>query len=204
MTRSSATPTPSPFLLRELQRDELIRVWTIDRSEVIHHMYRLNGTQLERYPEFFDMDGWPEGEAEHYTPILLDCYDRGGWCAGLFDPDPATRDDNTHDMRLFGAAIVDSRRLGPAADMLQLKFLHVSCAYRGRGAGMQLYRAAQAHAASTGARRLYVSATGSEHTVDFYLAQGFTVSTQPDPELFALEPEDIHMEGPLLDSLKPY
>ena len=185
MTRAS--PVPPPFTLRELQREELVRVWTIDRSEVIHHLYRLKDGQLERYPEFYDMHGWPEGEAEHYTPILLDCYDRGGWCAGLFDGE-----------QLIGATIVDSRRLGPNADMLQLKFLHVSCAYRGRGAGMQLYRAAQAHAAQVGARCLYLSATPSESTIDFYLRLGFVVSLQPDPQLFALEPEDIHMEGPPL------
>ena len=184
---TSFSSTPPPFTLRELQREELVRVWTIDRSEVIHHLYRLKDGQLERYPEFYDMHGWPEGEAEHYTPILLDCYDRGGWCAGLFDGE-----------QLIGATIVDSRRLGPNADMLQLKFLHVSCAYRGRGAGMQLYRAAQAHAAQVGARCLYLSATPSESTIDFYLRLGFVVSLQPDPQLFALEPEDIHMEGPPL------
>ncbi|ASL42014.1 hypothetical protein bAD24_I00900 [Burkholderia sp. AD24] len=185
MNRSS--PAPSSFTLRQLQREELHRVWTIDRSEVIHHLYRLTNGQLERYPEFYDMHGWPDGEPEHYTPLLLDCRDRGGWCAGLFDGE-----------QMIGAAIVDSRPLGPNADMLQLKFLHVSCAYRGRGAGLQLYRAAEAHAMKTRARRLYVSATPSERTVDFYLALGFTISTQPDPQLFALEPEDIHLEGPLL------
>nr|WKF55840.1 hypothetical protein HUO10_000284 [Paraburkholderia busanensis] len=180
-------PTPAPFTLRSLQRDELTRVWTIDRSEVIHHLYRLANGQLERYPEFHDMHGWPDGEPEHYTPLLLDCFDRGGWCAGLFDSE-----------RLIGAGIVDSRPLGPNADMLQLKFLHVSCAYRGRGAGLQLYHAAQAHAQQSGARRLYVSATPSERTVDFYLALGFVQTSQPDPQLFALEPEDIHMESPEL------
>ena len=59
---TSFSSTPPPFTLRELQREELVRVWTIDRSEVIHHLYRLKDGQLERYPEFYDMHGWPEGE----------------------------------------------------------------------------------------------------------------------------------------------
>ncbi|WP_310635424.1 GNAT family N-acetyltransferase [Burkholderia cenocepacia] len=80
--------------------------------------------------------------------------------------------------------------------MLQLKFLHVSHDWRGCGLGVQLYRAAQVQARAMGAERLYVSATPSRHTIDFYLRLGFTVSMAPDPELYALEPEDIHLEGP--------
>nr|WP_321788577.1 GNAT family N-acetyltransferase [Burkholderia pyrrocinia] len=80
--------------------------------------------------------------------------------------------------------------------MLQLKFLHVSRDWRGCGLGEQLYRAAHAQARTMGAERLYVSATPSQRTIDFYPRLGFTVSASPDPELYALEPEDIHLEGP--------
>jgi hypothetical protein len=41
---------------------------------------------------------------------------------------------------------------------------------------------------------LYVSATPTRGTVDFYVSQGFTPLATPDERLFALEPEDIHME----------
>jgi hypothetical protein len=41
---------------------------------------------------------------------------------------------------------------------------------------------------------LYISATPSEHTIDFYLTLGCTLVDAPDPELFAREPEDIHLE----------
>ncbi|MDN7425526.1 hypothetical protein QZM72_04135 [Burkholderia sp. AU45388] len=51
-------------------------------------------------------------------------------------------------------------------------------------------------ARAMGAARLYVSATPSRRTIDFYLRLGFTVNPSPDPELYALEPEDIHLEGP--------
>lgn len=77
---------------------------------MIEHLYSVEAGQLVLRPEFYDMRGWPEGEAEHYTPILLDCFDHGGWFLGLFDQG-----------RLIGAVVLDPRRLGPERDWLQLK-----------------------------------------------------------------------------------
>jgi hypothetical protein len=48
-------------------------------------------------------------------------------------------------------------------------------------------------ARADGSNRLYVSATPSAATVDFYRHRGFEVTRAPDRELLALEPEDIHM-----------
>ncbi|HHK1063543.1 TPA: GNAT family N-acetyltransferase, partial [Pseudomonas aeruginosa] len=50
---------------RLLRRDEIPLVWEIDRSEVIEHLYSVEAGQLVLRPEFYDMRGWPEGEAEH-------------------------------------------------------------------------------------------------------------------------------------------
>jgi predicted N-acetyltransferase YhbS len=176
---------PARLVERSLGRDDIPLVWTIDRSEIIEQMYALRDGALRLAPEFYDVRGWPDGEAEHYTPLLVDCLARGGWALGLFDG-----------ARLVAATIVDSERLGAHGDMLQLKFLHVSHDWRGHGLGVRLYRAAQAQARRMGAARLYVSATPSRHTIDFYLRLGCVVSATPDPALFALEPEDIHLEGP--------
>jgi hypothetical protein len=52
-------------------------------------------------------------------------------------------------------------------------------------------------ARADGARRLYVSATPTRATVDFYLRQGFEPLVVPNEKLFALEPDDIHMESRL-------
>jgi hypothetical protein len=41
---------------------------------------------------------------------------------------------------------------------------------------------------------MYISATPSEHTVNFYLALGCQLAAEPDSELLELEPEDIHLE----------
>ena len=62
------------------------------------------------------------------------------------------------------------------------------------GLGTQLYQAAHRVAAEFGATGLYVSATPSENTVDFYRRRGCRVTPDPDPELLAREPGDIHLE----------
>ena len=78
--------------------------------------------------------------------------------------------------------------------MLQLLFLHVGQAYRDLGLGRRLFGIAKDMAGQKGARRLYISATPSEHTINFYLRLGCIVTREPDVELLALEPEDIHLE----------
>jgi hypothetical protein len=58
----------------------------------------------------------------------------------------------------------------------------------------RLFGLARATARARGARRLYISATPTENTVKFYLRLGCAVTREPDADLFALEPEDIHLE----------
>jgi predicted N-acetyltransferase YhbS len=171
---------------RELTRAEIPCIWDIDRREVIDNIYYFENGGLVLKPEHYDMQGWPPGEADLYTPILLDCFDRGGWFYGLFDVD-----------RLIAAVVLESKFIGARHDLLQLKALHVSSAYRDRGLGRQLFELAKSKARAMGAKGLYISATPSEHTIHFYTRLGCTLTPVPDPDLFALEPEDIHLECPL-------
>jgi predicted N-acetyltransferase YhbS len=168
---------------RELIREEIERIWTIDRREVIENVFHLENGSLVLRPEHYDMQGWPPGEPELYTPHLYKSFDRGGWFCGAFDG--AT---------LVGVAILDNKFIGRDKDQLQLKFLHVSRGYRKLGLGRQLFDLARDKARERGAKRLYISATPSEKTVNFYLKRGAVVTNEPDPELFELEPEDIHIE----------
>jgi ribosomal protein S18 acetylase RimI-like enzyme len=48
-------------------------------------------------------------------------------------------------------------------------------------------------AKENGAGQLYVSATPSESAISFYSSQGFVLAKQVHKELYALEPEDIHL-----------
>ncbi len=165
-----------------LFRLEIPQIWTIDRTEIIENIYALENGALVLKPEYFHAHGWPPGEDEKYTPILLACFDRGGWFCGAFDED-----------RLAGIAVLENKFIGPAHDTLQLSFLHVSYPYRGTGLGKDLFERARTEAKVRGAEQMYVSATPSEHTIQFYLRRGCTVTPEPDLDLFALEPEDIHL-----------
>jgi predicted N-acetyltransferase YhbS len=168
---------------RELSREEIERVWEIDRREIIENIYYPENGGLVLKPKYYNMAGWPPGEAYIYTPLLVDCFERGGWFHGLFD-----------NGRLIGIVILDNKFIGSRKDLLQLKFLHVSSEYRKQGLGDKLYELAKTRARTLGAKGLYISATPSENTVNFYLRRKCVLSKEPDPELFALEPEDIHLE----------
>ena len=171
------------LISRNLRREEIEQVWNIDRSEVVDNIYRFaNGTLVLR-PHHLDVPGWPPGAAKKTTPILHDCFDRGGWFYGAFEGGG-----------LVGVVVLDNKRIGKYKDQLQLKFLHVSRSYRNSGLGTQLFERARTAARERGARRLYISATPSENTVNFYLRLGCAVTAEPDPELLELEPEDIHLE----------
>ena len=164
-----------------LTRGEIIQIWSIDRREVIENVYHLENGSLVLKPEHYDMQGWPPGEAEIYTPLLYKSFDKGGWFCGAFD-----------DKTLVGIAILDNKFIGKDKNQLQLKFLHVSRDYRKQGLGRKLFDLAMEKARERGALQLYISATPSENTVKFYLKLGAVVTDEPDPELFELEPEDIH------------
>jgi len=108
---------------------------------------------------------------EKVTPVLLDCFDRGGTFLGVFDA-----------QALVGMGVLENDRVGRASDQMQLAYLYVSRAYRGRGVGMQLFEAAVAFAREGGAKALYVSATPTENTVDFYLNRGCVLAPEPDQD----------------------
>ena len=77
--------------------------------------------------------------------------------------------------------------------MAQLAFMHINRDHRRKGIATQLMKQACDIARSAGAWQMYVSATPSSSTVDFYLAQGCRLAEEVDPELYTLEPEDIHL-----------
>jgi predicted N-acetyltransferase YhbS len=80
---------------------------------------------------------------------------------------------------------------------MRLEPLHVSAPYRNQGIGKHLTQLVANAARSRGATSLYISSIPAKNSVDAYLRMGATVLAQPDPELFANEPEDIHLVLPL-------
>lgn len=170
--------------LRRMANSEITRIAEIDRSEHVTLAYRVRDRRLEERHVDWHVPRWfGEGNGEHsvqtkvaaLSPIL----DQGGVMWGAFDQD-----------RLVGVAIL---RPGLTEDMAQLAFLHVSKGYRRQGIATRLTQQASKLAREMGAQRLYVSATESESAVGFYFSQGFELAEEVHPELYALEPEDIHM-----------
>jgi len=168
---------------RLLGRDELELIWTIDRAEFIERIYRLEDGELRLHPHNFDVPGWDPENVQRWTPLFYESYDLGAMYFGAFDGGA-----------LVGIAMLDTIWRGPQRDLLALELFHVGRDYRGTGVGTRLFEQARDGARERGARGLYVSATPTENTIRFYLGRGCVVLETPDAELFALEPEDIHLE----------
>ena len=166
-----------------MANDELGRIVEIDRSERITQQYKSRDGLLELIDVDIDAPAWgqPGGAPVDYyidqwTPLL----EGGGVLLGAFDGD-----------RLVGFAIyVPSIEEGLA----QLAVLHVTRTHRRKGVGHELSDEVVRRAREYGAQRLYASATPTRSTVDFYMAQGFRPLAVPNVRLYALEPDDIHME----------
>jgi GNAT superfamily N-acetyltransferase len=170
---------------RTLAREEIGRIWTIDRRERIDNIYVLVDGDLRLEPHNFDVPGWHPDSPRTLTPLLHEICDRGGNFYAAFEGE-----------QLSGLSVLDTIWLGPKRDLLELAFMHVGRDYRGHGLGQALFEKAARAARERGACGLYISATRSENTIRFYQGRGSFLTT-PDPVLFAREPVDIHLECPV-------
>ena len=174
--------------LRRLTVAELARVAEIDRTERIELIYEQRGTELVPLHGDWSASAWdPSGEGEHSVRAqqrALEEYAGGGAVTlGAFDGE-----------RLVGIGVV-LPHLRPG--IAQLAYLHVSDGHRASGIGRALSDELERHARAAGDTAMVVSATPSENTVRFYLGRGYAPTAEPLPELYELEPEDVHMVKPL-------
>jgi GNAT superfamily N-acetyltransferase len=184
MPPDSVGTVDPPVEVRELERSEVGRLGEIDRTERIDVLYHQQGTTLTARRGDWSSPAWnPDGRGEHSVAARVDevqrLLDRGGVALGAFA-----------DRRLVGiGVVVPHLRPGTA----QLAFLHVSAPWRATGVGTRLCERLDQIARAAGDSEMVVSATPSENTVRFYLGRGFEPTPDPVPELFELEPEDVHM-----------
>lgn len=162
---------------------ELDRIAEIDRSERIAQQYKSRDGVLELIDADIDAPRWGEpgaGTVHDYIESWKRLLDTEGVLLGAFDGD-----------RLVGFAIYQ-----PCVSdgLANLAVLHVTRTYRRQGVGCELTNEVVRLARGDGAQRLYVSATPTRATVDFYMKQGFEPLSTPNETLFALEPDDIHLE----------
>jgi GNAT superfamily N-acetyltransferase len=168
---------------RQLEASDLVRLGEIDRTERIDTLYIQHGTELETVTGDFSASPWRDADGPHSVRDQIEGCEHylaaGGTAIGAFAGEP-----------LVGIGIVLPHvRPGVA----QLAYLHVSNGFRGEGIGIHLAEALEQIARGAGDRLMVVSATPSASTVAFYRGRGFTPA-EPLPELFELEPEDIHLE----------
>jgi GNAT superfamily N-acetyltransferase len=169
---------------RQLASHELGRVDEIDRTERIDALYVQRGARLELRLGDWSAPPWrPDGEGEHSVGAQRAALERyvvqGAVVLGALDGE-----------RLVGIGVV-VLHLRPG--VAQLAYLHVSDGYRDRGIGGTLSDELERIARDGGDTAMVVSATPSLNTVRFYERRGFAPMAEPLPELYELEPEDVHM-----------
>ena len=169
---------------RWMQPHEVTKIGEIDRSEQIRTGYKYTEGKLQQLEVNWDSPMWQtEGNGEHTIAAQVSFCQahlaRKGQMYGAF-----------HNEKLVGVGIIQQEIQEGIA---QLAYLHVSNRYRRKGIGKQITKELTHEATRAGAKKMYVSATPSGSAVGFYLSCGFRPVDTPIPELFQLEPEDIHM-----------
>ena len=155
----------------------------MDRSEIIKQFYYYKNRKLVLKKKYYHILGWQPNEIERTIDNLFDLYDRGGSFFALFQEE-----------RIVGVVALECNFIGSNKDQLQVAFLHIDKNYRKKGFGRVLLKEAIERAKELGAKKLYLSATPSKNTVDFYMHLGCKLASEINPELYQLEPEDIHLE----------
>jgi predicted N-acetyltransferase YhbS len=175
---------PAAIRVEWMDDSDVSRIGEIDRSEHITRVYKMDGASLKEEEHEFQVPPWlAEGDGEYTVKRQIEfCrehMEHGGVLLGAFVA-------NT----LVGVGLL---RPEIRIRMAQLAFLHVSQAYRRHGITSLITRELTKFAREAGANTIYVSATPSASAVGFYSSQGFELAEEPLAELYALEPEDIHM-----------
>ncbi len=162
-----------------ISAEVLGRIPEIDVSEDVVAIYVQRGTVLERIEERHSRPWYTASEWSDEVGLWQGYIRSGGAAFGAFDGE-----------RLVGFSVV---RIGLDEETAQLAGLYVDRALRRHGLGRALVSSAVESARSSGATRRYASSSRYEAAVGFYLSFGFRPLEKPDPQLFQLEPYDIHM-----------
>lgn len=165
-----------------LNKKQISRFMELDRREVTEYFYILKNKELVLIEEHFEVPNWSENVKKEFIERITTLFERGGLVYGAFEDD-----------KLVGMSTLDTRFLGENDELLNLNGLWVSRDYRKKGVGRNLVQLITTEAKKRNAKGLYVSATNTKNTVDFYMGIGFKLTDKVDKQLFELEPEDIHM-----------
>lgn len=174
------------IVYRNLKENELDRIKEIDRAEHILESYEFKNDQLVLMSTPSLVTSFDQKELEYLIKCQSSILADGGEVIGAWD-----------EHNLVGVASVENKPRGHLGEYCKMDILYVSNRYRGKKIGHQLVYECKQIAKKFGAKKLYISATPTKATVDFYIKEGAVIIKNTDPELFELEPLDIHLELPL-------
>lgn len=180
--------TVNNMKFRLIERNEIEKIRDIDRSELIENVYYYKNKELSVVSEHHEISGWDPINLENIITNLYTLFDRKGYFYGAFEKE-----------KLVGISVLDSDFIGINKKTLLLDFLHIDRKYRKTGLGKSLFELAAKRAKELGAKKLYISATPSKNTVQFYFHIGCRLTEELNKELYELEPEDIHLQLDLND-----
>ncbi|OLS20055.1 MAG: hypothetical protein HeimC2_39100 [Candidatus Heimdallarchaeota archaeon LC_2] len=169
--------------IRQLKKDEFHKFNQIDRREIISKIYKHRDGKLVLEDEYYDVPEWTSSMKQEFVDSFIELDQRGGFVYGVFEDD-----------KMVGMGTLDVKFIGKHKDLLQLAGLWVSTQYRYKGIAGKLVDHMKNKARNLGAKKLYVSATPSFNTIEFYKNRAFILTKDLDKTLFEKEPEDIHME----------
>lgn len=168
--------------IQHLEPGDIVRLREIDRTEVIRRLYTYKGGGLNQERVVFKVPPWTVEKVEALIADIRPELDGGGVLIGALDGE-----------KLVGVVVLGNRPICNDDAMLQMIFLHVSQNYRRAGTARTLVEEVVKVAKERGASRLYVSATPSDSAIRFYFSVGCKLAPKVDKELYAKEPEDIHL-----------
>jgi GNAT superfamily N-acetyltransferase len=170
---------------RVLSRADIEGSRDIDRTECVDHIYYLRDGALGLKQDHCDVPDWSSSRKQEWIADLVRIHDGGGRVFGAY-----------RGATMVGISALDHRPVRTGPRRLNLSVLYVSNGYRGQGTGRTLVHLVAQEARRRGATSLYISATPSENTIRIYMGLGCVLADPPDPDLFAREPEDIHLVLP--------
>lgn len=168
--------------IRLLGSEALDKIYQIDRSEEIHRRYQFSNGELSYTKEDLSIPHDPDFWGRHFNEWKSAINDGAAFFGAINN-------------RVLAGFTILKFDLNPG--VAQILALYVDLQHRMSGIAKSLFLEAQDAARNKGSHSLYVSATPTDAAVGFYLHQGFQPTNNPDPTLFANEPENIHMVKPL-------
>ncbi len=168
---------------RVLNIDELERVREINRSDFSNRTYFFKEGTLVLEELSFLHPGFNSRALKKIVIELSRGFKNGDIFIGAFDG-----------TILIGISGLENKFRGKDNDLINFGPMWVSKAYRQLGFGKHLFEMVKDKAKDMGAKMLYISATPSKNTIDFYLSIGCRLTSDIDEELYKKEPYDIHME----------